>query len=226
MFYLKALYFFMLNKMILIYLYFKYKDNNIFFPMSCKIIRTYKFEGENRIGSRSELRGSIGYNSYVGRNCKISAKIGRYCCIADDVQTISGRHPTDRFVSMSPSFYSLQKTSGIRFCNKQKYTEYAMINKEYAVEIGNDVCISSGVRILGGVKIGDGVMIGANSVVTKDIAPYSIVAGVPARVIRKRFLQSEIDFLLEFKWWNKKLKWIKDNAKYFDDIEKFIEKNR
>lgn len=69
--------------------------------------------------------------------------------------------------------------------------------------IGNDVWIGQNAVILPGVNIGDGAIIGANSVVGSDIEPYSIVAGNPAKVIRKRFDEETISLLLEFRWWDK-----------------------
>ena len=70
------------------------------------------------------------------------------------------------------------------------------------IVIGNDVWIGYEAVILAGVTIGDGAVIGARAVVTKDIPPYTIVGGVPAKPIRKRFTQETIDLLLKIKWWN------------------------
>ena len=70
------------------------------------------------------------------------------------------------------------------------------------IVIGNDVWIGYEAVILAGVTIGDGAVIGARAVVTKDIPPYTIVGGVPAKPIRKRFSQETIDLLLKIKWWN------------------------
>lgn len=71
--------------------------------------------------------------------------------------------------------------------------------------VGNDVWIGQNVTIMPGVKIGDGAIIGMNSVVASDVAPYSIVAGNPAKFIRKRFDNELIDLLLQFKWWDKSI---------------------
>lgn len=79
--------------------------------------------------------------------------------------------------------------------------------------IGNDVWIGQHATILPGVHIGDGAIVGANSVVSKDVEPYSVVAGNPARLIRKRFDEETTKFLLELKWWD----W--DAKKIFDNLE-------
>lgn len=76
--------------------------------------------------------------------------------------------------------------------------------------IGNDVWIGENVIVMPGVKIGDGVIIGKSSVVTKDIPPYSIVGGNPARIIKKRFNDEMIELLLKLKWWDKQEKEIND----------------
>lgn len=83
------------------------------------------------------------------------------------------------------------------------------------VIIGNDVWIGSHALILGGVKIGDGAVIGAGAVVTKDVPPYAVVGGVPARIIKYRFSQEIIDKLLEIKWWNLPENILKENIKLF-----------
>ena len=90
--------------------------------------------------------------------------------------------------------------------------------------IGNDVWIGEGVTIKGGVRIGDGAIVAMNACVTKDVPPYAIVGGVPAKIIRYRFTDEQIKFLLDFQWWNKSLEWIEKHAEIFVDIETFIGK--
>ena len=75
-----------------------------------------------------------------------------------------------------------------------------------------------------GLTIGDGAVIGAGAVVTKNVEPYAIVGGVPAKLIRYRFTESQIKFLLEFRWWDKSEEWLKENWTYMLDIEKLMEK--
>ncbi|MDR1760873.1 MAG: CatB-related O-acetyltransferase, partial [Bacteroidales bacterium] len=90
------------------------------------------------------------------------------------------------------------------------------------IVIGNDVWIGYEALIMAGVHIGDGAIIGARAVVTKDVPPYTIVGGIPAKEIRKRFDKETIDFLLHLQWWNWSIEKIKQNIPYISnaDIEK------
>ena len=146
-----------------------------------KISFSSVFEGYNRIGKNTLFSGHIGYASYIGNNCHIVADIGKYCCIAPRVVTVRGSHPIRDWVSVHPAFFSTAKQCGMTFVNENKYSE----NKSRVV-IGNDVWIGDSTILMDGITIGDGAVIGAGSVVTQDVAPYSIVAGVPARVIKSR----------------------------------------
>lgn len=174
------------------------------------------FEGCNRVGENTIFAGQMGYASYIGRNCSINADIGKYSCIAEKVSTVYGKHPSKDWVSIHPAFFSTKKQSGFSYVDKNLYEE--MQNK---IQIGNDVWIGARVTLLGGVKIGDGAIVAAGAVVTKNVEPYTIVGGVPAKLIRKRFSDEEKTFLLDFKWWDKSDEWIKENVKYFSDVKKF-----
>lgn len=88
--------------------------------------------------------------------------------------------------------------------------------------IGNDVWIGARVTILSGVSIGDGVIIAAGAVVTKDVEPYTIVGGVPAKPIRKRFTDEQIDALIKLKWRDKDDMWMREHADMFSHIEELI----
>ena len=89
-----------------------------------------------------------------------------------------------------------------------------------AVVIGNDCWINSYVTIISGVTIGDGAVVLAGAVVTRNVPPYAIVAGVPAKVIKYRYEKQDCDWLLQTQWWNKDEEWLRENWKAFNDIEK------
>jgi virginiamycin A acetyltransferase len=119
-------------------------------------------------------------------------KIGRFCSIAPDVRILlAGEHPTTT-VSTYPFNYMFQDGSKLSRNNGSKGD----------VVIGNDVWIGDGALILSGVTIGDGAIVAARAVVTRDVVPYSIVGGVPAKIIKMRFDQLTIDKLLKISWWD------------------------
>ena len=182
------------------------------------------FEGYNRIGAGSCFSGSIGYASYIGCNSYLNATVGRYCCISDRVNTVSGTHPLSEFVSVHPAFYSTQKQSGFSYVDTDCFDEVLKnpVDGRTCVFIGNDVWIGCDVTLLGGVRIGDGAVIAAGAVVTRDVEPYTVVGGVPAKPIKKRFTEEQIEFLGDFCWWNKDLEWIAENHEYFRNIEAFM----
>lgn len=155
-----------------------------------------EFEGFNRIVGRSNLSNvSLGAMTYVSSARISNAKIGRYCSIGFESIIGLGTHPT-RYLSTHPAFYSAAKQSGVSFATESSYTEYQ------SIEIGSDVWIGARAIVLGGISIGDGAIVAAGAVVTKDVPPYAIVGGVPARLLRYRFPEDVIQELLDWKWWN------------------------
>jgi len=182
-------------------------------------VKNCNFGIYNKLYKYSRLRNSsLGDFSYVARNCQIyNTQIGKFTCIGPNVNTGMGAHPSSEFVSSHPLFYStLGQSSGLVIVKKNLFDEFP------ETLIGNDVWIGNNVTLKYGVKIGDGAIIGSGAVVTKDVEPYSIVGGVPAKIIKYRFAQEQIDFLLDFKWWDKDLAWIKSNKHLFTDIAQFM----
>ena len=179
------------------------------------------FEGSNSIEKYSIVNYSeIGYGTYIGRNTiLIRTQIGKYCSIGSNVSIAIGKHPTCKFASTHPAFFSIKKQAGFTYVNENLFEELSYVKPNINLLIGNDVWIGTNVTILDGVTIGDGAIIGASTLVTKNIEPYSINVGSPSKVIRYRFSEDEILFLNELKWWNKDEKWIKKHAIYFQDIE-------
>lgn len=178
------------------------------------------YEGNNKIGKNSLFFGKMGKGSYIGSDCRIRGDVGRYCCISSGVVTANGRHPTKDFVSIHPAFYSPDLSRcGLSYSKEQHFIE----NGE-RIRIGNDVWIGTGAILLDGVQIGDGAVIAAGAVVTGDVAPYSIVGGVPAREIRKRFSPEQCDYLLRLQWWNKPEQWLRSHQKDFVNIQSLMNK--
>jgi len=128
-------------------------------------------------------------------------KIGKFCSIAGGVTIqLGGNHPMD-WVSTYPFSSFPRDWPGL---NSFHYVrgEHPNIDRAVEVTIGNDVWIGWGAHIMPGVIVGDGAVIGAKAVVTRDVEPYAIVAGNPARLIRKRFDEETIRKLLEIRWWD------------------------
>lgn len=202
-----------------IYISMKYKGKAVI-SSGANIGLSSVFEGKNKISRGTIFSGSIGYGSYISSDCVIFGKVGRYCSIAANVKTVIGKHPSAGFVSTHPAFYSKLCQCGETYVSEQMFEESEFADKKSRtpVLIGNDVWIGQSVLIMSGVTIGDGAIIAAGAVVTKDVVSYSIVGGVPAKVIKKRFLNEDIEFLSKLKWWDWEIGRIKKNAKYFTDI--------
>ena len=182
-----------------------------------------KAKGECYLGPNSRLDNfalientTIGDFSYVGTEARLNhSKVGKFCSIGPAVYGGLGVHPTSVFVSTSNHFYSGDPLEP----NVPYFKEYR------ETIIGHDVWIGARATLIDGIKIGDGAVIGAGAVVTKDVPPYAIAVGVPAKVVKYRFNPEEIAFLLAFEWWNKDPEWIMQNRNQFQDIKKFMEKH-
>lgn len=170
-----------------------------------------------RVASGSALaKVKMGRYSYAGSYTHITnAEIGNFCSIGDNCGIGGGIHPMNT-VSTSPVFLQGRNIMGKNFSQ----IPYEASEK---VRIGHDVWIGDGVFIKAGVKIGTGAVIGAHAVVVHDVEPYSIVAGVPAKEIRKRFDEAVAKELLDIKWWEWPDEKIEKMGACFDDPKKLIE---
>ena len=189
----------------------------------CDIALQAQFEGMNKIYSHSSFGGILGYGSYIGHHSSLTAKIGRFCSISNHVICNAGIHPFQApFATTSPCFFSLRKQNGATFATQQMLNEIKTTDNEGAFdcEIGNDVWICEGVFINGGIHIADGAVVLAHAVVTKDVPPYAIVGGVPAKIIGYRYDEATIKWLLNVQWWNNPIAWFRAHWSLLCDIDK------
>ena len=183
-----------------------------------------QFEGYNKLSHHSFFSGELGFASYIGAYSVVKGKIGRYCSIAENVMFLTLTHPVHEFVSTHPCFYSMKRQSGFTYANDQLFDEQPLLeNSNYSIEVGNDVYIGYGATIIGPCRIGDGAVIAAGAVVTRDVPPYAIVGGVPAKMIRYRFSEDQIKYLMVLKWWDKPTEWIQRHASDFISVDKLHE---
>lgn len=190
----------------------KFRNIRSIIPDSLKI--GYGIVMEENVQLTSYIR-EIGSHSYIGRGTYIGAcsSIGKFTSISFDCKIGLVNHPLD-FVSTSPAFYAPRRG----WVKEGSFKE----TSNGVTEIGHDVLVSAGALILSGVKIGHGAVIGAGAVVNKDVAPYSIVAGVPAREIRKRFSDELIADLLKSEWWNMPDKLLREHAALANQPVEFL----
>lgn len=157
----------------------------------------------------------MGYGSYCMQDCCIEGNIGRFCSIAAEVKVVRGTHPIGLpYATTSPMFFSTRKQTCVTFVTEERFGEL----KE-PIRVGNDCWIGSRSLVVGGVTIADGAVVLAGAVVTKDVPPYAVVGGVPARVVRYRYDQATIDFLLQTRWWEQPTEWLKEHAEWLCDVE-------
>jgi hypothetical protein len=150
------------------------------------------------VGARASLTETVlGDYSYVIHDSQIIyTQIGKFCSIASFVRINPGNHPLDRAALHHFSYRSRQFALG-----EDDETFFAW-RRAHKVTVGHDVWVGHNATILPGVTVGTGAAIGAAAVVTRDVAPFQIVVGVPARPVRSRFPEAIQEGLLRIAWWN------------------------
>ncbi len=155
-------------------------------------LQNVTFEGKNAVPDRCNFSGkiSIGYATTLGYNNLLGGNItiGKYCQLGVDVAIHATNHPIHHLTT---------------YINSNLFDgELKQFKEENTITIGHDVWVGHNVIIVGNVTIGNGAILAAGSVVTKDVEPYTIVAGVPAKPLKKRFSEKVISEVEELQWWN------------------------
>jgi len=159
------------------------------------------------------------YSYFAGYNQVFYADIGKFCSVASYARINTTNHPTyDRIAQHHFTYRSK------RFGFGDNDEEFFIRRKDRIVTIGNDVWIGHNAIIMPGVRIGNGAVIGAGAIVIKDVEPYSIVVGVPAKMINKRFSDDLIGKIESIKWWDWDHKTLKERLPDFRNKEEFIRK--
>ena len=182
---------------------------------------------DSRLGPWTEVQEgavlvetTLGAYSYVMENCQlIYATLGRFCSIAAHAAVGPPNHPMARAAQHHFTYRSNKYGFG------PDDDGFFDVRRERSVELGHDVWIGFGGRVLPGVRVGTGAVVGASAVVTRDVAPYTIVAGVPARPLRERFSRDIQESLLRIRWWDWPPEALKAAMPDFrGEIEAFVEK--
>lgn len=180
--------------------------------------------------SRQEIFLTLGACSYIGGlDCRFlmddnkshNVLIGRFSSLADKITFMIGMNHAYKAVTTYP--FGADRILKKIFGNSSVEPIDVTVPNHYQIIIGHDVWIGHGVMIMGGVKVGNGAVIGTNAVVAKDIPPYAIAVGNPARVVKYRFDADTVKKMLAVKWWNWSLQKIADNLQLITDVEKFLE---
>lgn len=173
------------------------------------------------IGPNSSLvETTFGEYSYAAADADIIyTTVGRFCSIASHVRINPGNHPMERVTQHHMTYR--RKQYGFAETDDAAFFDW---RREHACNIGHDVWIGHAAIIMPGVTVGTGAVIGSGAVVTKDVEPYTIVGGVPARVIRRRFPQEVSAALLQIAWWDWNHETLKARFDDLHDVQTFIRK--
>lgn len=189
------------------------------FGQNCIVGGDCRFDEGVTVGARTTLvHCKVGRYSYIGPDSQYQhCAIGSFCSLGPQVLLGLGRHPTQH-ISTHPAFFSVNHP-----VSRIAYATTEMYEGHLPIIIGSDVWIGARVMVLDGITVGNGAILAAGAIVTKDVEPYTIVAGVPARPLRKRFDDHAIQHLLEVAWWDKPTDWLAAHSSFFTDIGDFVD---
>jgi phosphonate metabolism protein (transferase hexapeptide repeat family) len=164
---------------------------------------------ESRLGDYSYLAGSDGTVIYT--------EIGKFCSIASHAVINPGDHPMERVTQHHCTYR--RRRYGFAVSDDQEVFDW---RRRRPCRIGHDVWIGAGAKVMAGVGIGTGAVVAAGAVVTRDVAPYQVVAGVPARPLRLRFAPEIVARLSAIAWWDWDRRTLEERFKDFSNLERFL----
>lgn len=184
-------------------------------------VRKSEIGGWTDIGAHCSISESTfgDYSYLAGHVSMVWTDVGKFASIAAQTRINPGNHPTWRVTQHHSTYRRIQ----YGFDTKED-TEFFQWRKDHRCSVGHDVWIGHGVTVIAGKKIGTGAVVGSGAVVTKDIPPYAIAVGVPARVVKYRFPKDVTEQLQSIAWWDWDRATLVERFNELLDLESFIAK--
>ena len=187
---------------------------------TCRIINSYLGDYVDMYAKNMVIESTVEDYTYAAGEVQIIySHIGKFCSIARSAAINPGNHPQWRVTQHHSTYRRI--SYDFHSVDDEKFFQW---RKDNSVEIGHDVWIGHAAIILPGVKVGTGSIIGSGAVVTKDIPPYSIAVGIPAKVVKKRFDDKTIEKIMRTEWWNWDRAKIEESFNDLLDTNVFLEK--